>query len=105
MDHNTIIKNMNYNVFVAKIDVTQKAFNDNLATGDFGVFGSSFKNHDIFDTQMLFYSAACQNPTFPAGPDENGNWVKNGTPRASTLLPFCLMKKRFRDLNLTLTSN
>lgn len=77
MDHNTIIKNMNYNVFVAKIDVTQKAFNDKL-TGDFGVFGSSFKNHDIFDTQMLFYSAACQNPTFPAGPDENGNWVKNG---------------------------
>ena len=77
MDHNTIIRNMNYNVFVAKIDVTQKAFNDKF-TGDFGVFGSSFKNHDIFDTQMLFYSAACQNPTFPAGPDENGNWVKNG---------------------------
>ena len=76
MDHNTIIKNMDYGVFVAKVDVTQKAFNDRL-TGDFGVFGSSFKNHDIFDTQMLFYSAACQNPTFPAGTDENGNWLKN----------------------------
>lgn len=56
--------------------MTQKAFNDKL-TGDFGVFGSSFKNHDIFDTQMLFYSAACQNPTFPAGTDKNGNWIKN----------------------------
>lgn len=76
MDHNTIIKRMGYNVFVAKVDVTQKAFNDKL-TGDFGVFGSSFKNHDIFDTQMLFYSAACQNPTYPAGTDKNGNWVKN----------------------------
>lgn len=76
MDHNTIIKKMDYNVFVAKVDVTQKAFNDRL-TGDFGVFGSSFKNHDIFDTQMLFYSAACQNPTFPAGTDEHGNWLKN----------------------------
>lgn len=76
MDHNTIIKKMDYNVFVAKVDVTQKAFNDRL-TGDFGVFGSSFKNHDIFDTQMLFYSAACQNPTFPAGTDEHGNWQKN----------------------------
>lgn len=75
-NHNTIIKNMDYGVFVAKVDVTQKAFNDRL-TGDFGVFGSSFKNHDIFDTQMLFYSAACQNPTFPAGADENGNWLKN----------------------------
>ena len=76
MDHNTIIKKMDYNVFVAKVDVTQKAFGDRL-TGDFGVFGSSFKNHDIFDTQMLFYSAACQNPTFPAGTDEHGNWLKN----------------------------
>ena len=76
MDHNTIIKKKDYGVFVAKVDVTQKAFNDRL-TGDFGVFGSSFKNHDIFDTQMLFYSAACQNPTFPAGTDEHGNWVKN----------------------------
>ena len=76
MDHNTIIKKMDYSVFVAKVDVTQKAFNDRL-TGEFGVFGSSFKNHDIFDTQMLFYSAACQNPTFPAGTDEHGNWLKN----------------------------
>ena len=76
MDHNTIIKNMDYDVFVAKVDVTQKAFNNRL-TGEFGVFGSSFKNHDIFDTQMLFYSAACQNPTFPAGTDEHGNWLKN----------------------------
>ena len=76
MDHNTIIKRMGYKVFVAKVDVTQKAFNNKL-TGDFGVFGSAFKNHDIFDTQMLFYSAACQNPTFPAGTDKNGNWVKN----------------------------
>ena len=76
MDHNTIIKSMDYKVFVAKVDVTQKAFNNKL-TGDFGVFGSSFKDHDIFDTQMLFYSAACQNPTFPAGTDKNGNWLKN----------------------------
>lgn len=76
IDHNTIIKKKDYGVFVAKLDVTQKAFNDKL-TGDFGVFGSSFKNHDIFDTQMLFYSAACQNPTFPAGTDKNGNWIKN----------------------------
>lgn len=78
MDHNTIIKRMGYKVFVAKVDVTQKAFNNKL-TGDFGVFGSSFKDHDIFDTQMLFYSAACQNPTFPAGTDKNGNWLKNGS--------------------------
>ena len=78
IDHNTIIKDKDYNNFVAKIDVTQHAFNNRL-TGDFGVFGSTYKNNDIFDPQMLFYSAACQNPTYPAGRDANGNWTKNGS--------------------------
>lgn len=99
MDHNTIIKRMGYNVFVAKVDVTQKAFNNKL-TGDFGVFGSAFKNHDIFDTQMLFYSAACQNPTFPAGTDKNGNWLKNGS--ATRINPPGILldeKNDSKDLN------
>ena len=99
MDHNTIIKRMGYNVFVAKVDVTQKAFNNKL-TGDFGVFGSSFKDHDIFDTQMLFYSAACQNPTFPAGTDKNGNWLKNGS--ATRINPPGILldeKNDSKDLN------
>lgn len=63
---------------MAKIDVTQHAF-DNRLVGDFGVFGSTYKNNDIFDPQMLFYSVACQNPTYPAGRDANGNWIKNGS--------------------------
>ncbi len=99
MDHNTIIKKKDYSVFVAKVDVTQKAFNDKL-TGDFGVFGSSFKNHDIFDTQMLFYSAACQNPTYPAGTDENGNWIKNES--ATSINPPAVLleeKNDSKDLN------
>ncbi len=66
IDHNTIIKDKDNNNFVAKIDVTQHAF-DNRLTGDFGVFGSTYKNNEIFDTQMLFYSAACQNPTYEIG--------------------------------------
>ena len=78
MDHNTIIKVNDYRNLVAKIDVTQKAFGGRL-TGDFGIFGSSALTHDIFDTQMLFNSAATQNPTYPAGQDANGNWVKNST--------------------------
>lgn len=99
MDHNTIIKRMGYKVFVAKVDVTQKAFNNKL-TGNFGVFGSSFKDHDIFDTQMLFYSAACQNPTFPAGTDKNGNWLKNGS--ATRINPPGILldeKNDSKDLN------
>lgn len=99
IDHNTIIKKKDYGVFVAKLDVTQKAFNDKL-TGDFGVFGSSFKNHDIFDTQMLFYSASCQNPTFPAGTDKNGNWIKNES--ATYINPPAVLleeKNDSKDLN------
>lgn len=99
IDHNTIIKKKDYGVFVAKLDVTQKAFNDKL-TGDFGVFGSSFKNHDIFDTQMLFYSAACQNPTFPTGTDKNGNWIKNES--ATYINPPAILleeKKDSKDMN------
>lgn len=76
IDRNSIIKKKDYQNLVAKLDVVQKAFNNRL-TGDFGVFVSSFKNHGIFDNKMLFYSAATQNPTYPAGQDANGNWIKN----------------------------
>lgn len=76
IDHNTIIRTKDYNTLVAKIDASQKAFNDKLV-GEFGVFGSSYKNNDIFDSQMLFYSADAMNPTYPYQ-RENGSWVKNG---------------------------
>lgn len=76
MDHQTIVKINDFRNLVVKLDATQKAFNGKLI-GDFGVYGSSSKIHDIFDTRMLFYSTAAQNPTFPAGQDANGNWVKN----------------------------
>ncbi len=76
MDHNTIVKVNDYRNLVVKLDATQKAFDGRLV-GDFGVYGYSSKIHDIFDTRMLFYSTAAQNPTYPAGTDVNGNWVKN----------------------------
>ncbi len=47
---------------VAKLDITQKAFDDFLNI-NYGVFGSSQKVNGIFDEQVLFYSAATQNPT------------------------------------------
>lgn len=76
MDHNTIVKVNDYKNLVVKLDATQKAFDGRLI-GDFGVYGYSSKIHDIFDTRMLFYSSAAQNPTYPAGVDANGNWIKN----------------------------
>ena len=98
-DHNTIVRKKDYNNLVVKLDVTQKAFSGRL-TGDFGVFGSSFKDHGIFDNQMLFYSAACQNPTYPAGTDASGNWIKNGA--ASHINPPGVLldeKNDQKDLN------
>lgn len=76
--HNTIIRTKGYHNLVAKIDMTQKAFSNRL-TGNFGVFGSSYKNNDIFDSQMLFYSADAMNPTYPYDKDVNGNWLKNSS--------------------------
>lgn len=99
IDHNTIIKTKDYNNFVAKLDATQKAFADRLV-GEFGVFGSTFRNNDIFDTQMLFYSAACQNPTFPQGRDASGNWTKNQTAyRINPPLAVLEERNDQKDLN------
>ena len=99
IDHNTIIKDRKYDNFVAKLDATQKAFDDRLV-GEFGVFGSSFSNKDIFDTQMLFYSAACQNPTFPSQRDASGNWTKNQTAyRINPPMAVLGEKNDQKDLN------
>ena len=73
MDHRSVIDMKGMNNFVAKLDITQQAFDGHLNI-DFGVFGSSQKTKGIFDEQALFYSAATQNPT--VGRDER---TKNGT--------------------------
>ncbi len=92
MKRNTVIKIVQYNNFVAKIDLSQRAF-DNLLTVDFGVFGSSVHNNNIFDVQQLFYSAATQNPTISTGTNNKGNWEKNST--ASQINhPLALLKEK-----------
>lgn len=83
MDNQTIIRSKDYNNFVAKLDISQLAFDDKMKI-DFGVFGSSQKDNNIYDTQMLFYSSAAMNPTYPYKA-YNGSYVKNGT--ASQIAP------------------
>jgi TonB-linked SusC/RagA family outer membrane protein len=78
LNHNAVIQINKYQNFVAKLDLSQKAF-DNFLAIDLGVFGSSQNNNEIFDDQKLFYSAAAQNPTFPAGMNASGGWDKNST--------------------------
>ncbi|MBM6993667.1 MAG: SusC/RagA family TonB-linked outer membrane protein [Prevotella sp.] len=99
MDHTTVVRVNEYKNFAAKFDLSQKAFDDLLSI-DFGVFGSSQKNKYPFDEQKLFYSAATQNPTYPAGRDASGNWNKNVT--ASQINPpaaLLLEKNDEKNLN------
>lgn len=73
----TVIHHIGYNNFVAKLDLTQMAF-DNHLTIDFGIFGSSQNSRNISDPQALFYAAASQNPTL--SPAWNGSgWTVNPT--------------------------
>ena len=91
MDHQTVIRDRSFSNFVAKLDLTQKAF-DNRLTIDLGVFGSSQRNKFIYDEWELFYSAAAQNPTFYEGMT-NGAWKKNTTALWINH-PFALLEKK-----------
>ena len=92
MDHNAVIRVDDYNNFVAKLDINQKAFDD-ILTIDLGVYGSTQRTKDIFDEQQLFYSAATQNPTFPKGMNASGGWDKNST--ASQISnPLALLREK-----------
>ena len=83
-DHRTVIKNNRYRNYIAKLDLTQRAFDDRL-TFDLGVFGSLQKFDYIPFQQKLFYSAATFNPTFPDGQNADGSfsqvtdalWINN----------------------------
>ena len=103
MDHNTVIRMNSYKNFVAKLDLTQKAF-DNKLVVDMGVFGSSQTNKDIFDEQKLFYSAAAQNPTYPSGMNESGGWDCNST--ASQINnPLALLHEQDHERNLNFNTH
>lgn len=73
MDHRTVIQTNSYRLYIAKLDLTQKAF-DNRLTVDLGVFGSLQKNNHLPFMQKLIYSAQAFNPTFPEGPNADGSY-------------------------------
>ena len=103
MQHNMVVKVIESNNFVAKFDLSQKAFDDVLLI-DFGVFGSSQKNAYLPDEQKLFYSTATQNPTFPAGKNAQGGWDRN--PTASQIAsPLALLKQKDDDRNLNFNTH
>lgn len=73
MDHRTVIETNRLRNYIAKLDISQKAFDDRL-TVDLGVFGSIQKNNYLANSWKLFYSAATFNPTFPDGRNADGGY-------------------------------
>ncbi|MBR1755630.1 MAG: SusC/RagA family TonB-linked outer membrane protein [Bacteroidaceae bacterium] len=73
MDHRTVIETYRLRNYIAKLDISQKAFDDRL-TVDLGVFGSIQKNSLLPNAWKLFYSAATFNPTFPDGKNAEGGY-------------------------------
>ena len=98
----TVIKNKDYNNFVAKLDISQLAFDERLKI-DFGAFGSSQQDEKIFDIQALSYSTAAMNPTLPFHKTGKG-WQRNGN--ASQIGPTePLLFERNDEKNLTFNSH
>ena len=98
MDHDMVVRTNSYKNFVAKLDISQKAFDDKY-TVDLGVYGTSQKAYDIFDEQGLFYSAAAMNPTISKQQNSGGGWGKNST--ASQINnPMALLKEKDHERNL-----
>ena len=73
MEHKTVIKTNNYRTYIAKLDISQQAF-ENRLTVDLGLFGSLQKNNYLPFQQKLLYSSNTFNPTYPDGVNDDGTY-------------------------------
>ena len=73
MEHKTVIKTNNYRTYIAKLDISQQAF-ENRLTVDLGLFGSLQKNNNLPFQQKLLYSSNTFNPTYPDGANDDGTY-------------------------------
>lgn len=73
LEHKTVVKTNNYRTYIAKLDISQQAFDDHL-TVDLGLFGSLQKYNYLPFKQKLLYSAQTFNPTFPDGANDDGSY-------------------------------
>ena len=90
MEHRMVVKENAYRNYIAKLDITQKAFDERLSV-DLGIFGSIQKSKPIPFPWRLFYSAAAFNPTFSNGLNAGGGWDQ--VPEASWITnPNSLLK-------------
>ena len=76
VDQKGIVRTSGMQNFTAKIDGTQRFFEDKLQL-DLGLFGSRRENRYVNDYQKTFYSAASSNPTLPVAQNEDGTWPED----------------------------
>jgi len=76
IDQKGIIKNNGMRNYTAKIDGSQRYF-DNKLKLDLGMFGSKKESRYVNDYQKTFYSAASFNPTLPAIQNADGTWPED----------------------------
>ena len=96
-NHETVIKTQGYRNFIAKLDISQQAF-DNHLTVDLGIVGSTQKMNYLPSKQQLLYSAATFNPTFSDKRNADGTydqvtealWISN---------PMSLLDKEQKEDN------
>lgn len=92
---NSVLKYKGNNNIVTKLDVSQSLLQGRIGL-DFGVVGSLARNAGIFNADKLFYSVACQNPTYPAEDNfKNPNAVMIEAP-----LSALKNKRDLRDMNI-----
>ena len=92
MDEQEVIKEIGNRSFMSNMNMTQIMW-DGFLRIDFGMFASSQEEHNIYDEQKLFYSAATWNPTFPDHPNSSGAW--DGNPGASQITnPNALIEQK-----------
>ncbi|MGN1210903.1 MAG: SusC/RagA family TonB-linked outer membrane protein [Candidatus Cryptobacteroides sp.] len=92
---NSVLKDKGNSNIVTKLDVSQSLLQGRIGL-DFGVLGSLYRNAGLFDAAKLFYSAACQNPTYPAEDNfKNPNAVLIDAP-----LALLKNKRDSRDMNI-----
>ncbi len=97
MEHKTVIRNSNYRSYFAKLDISNKAF-DNRLKVDLGIFGSIHKNDVLPFKQKLLYSAATFNPTVPEGPNADGSYTQ--IPEAVWISnPYSLLQMKQNEDN------
>ena len=72
-NHETVIKTQGYRNFIAKLDISQQAF-DNHLTVDLGIVGSTQKVNYLPSKQQLLYSAATFNPTLSDKRNADGTY-------------------------------